>query len=368
MNRNRLLIISSIVLVLFCMATSFNSLAYFDLLTIQDDDIILASGEWDHGMSIITYYTGFEDDTKTAYAMGDITTSGKPWSLNDALIGTLATDQKYDNRSVRLRNGYIETKFSVTNLRLLNLYAGTFGADSSGSMGIYLSDNQVDWSLYQTITITADFNNYKIYIEESVLNGLALSRADELYIRFAYSNGSNRINIDEVKITYVEDPNMEIELFEDFNTGSKNNYNNAVVNLNGLNWAFNSAMLGSQGQDRKFGAQALRIRNGNISSEFKIANVYEISFYLARYGNDQAATVSVEVSANKTNWYRISPYYSTSQTLTQHTIAVNDALLAPHGFTTGDALHIRIRSDSTNRANVDNLSIKYKGRTSFIEG
>ncbi len=367
MNKNKLLIISLIVLVLFCMATSFNSLAYFDLLTSLDDNS-LSSGEWDYGMSVLTYYTGFEDATKTAYLAGDITTYGKPWHLNDALIGTLASDQKYDNRSVRLRNGYIETLFSVENLRIMNFYAGTFGTDLSGDMGIYLSNNQVNWSLYQTTTITADFDNYQIYFEESVLNSLFLSRTDELYIRFTYNNGNNRVNIDEVNISYVEDPNMEIELFEDFDTGTKGNYNNDIISLNNLNWAFNSALLGNQNKDRKFGTQSARIKNGNISSEFKIANIYEISFYLARYGNDAAATVSVEVSEDKINWYTISPLYSSTQTLTQHTIIVNDALLAPYGLTSGDALHIRIRSDSKNRSNVDNLSIKYIGSASLIEG
>lgn len=365
MKKNRLLFISIIILNLFCMTTAFNSHAYFDVLSIEDEKM-LSSGQWDYGMSVITYYTGFEDATKTAYTTGDITTSGMPWRFNDALIGTLASDQKYGNQSVRLRNGHIETLFSVENLRVLNFYAGTFGNDNGGTLGIYLSSNQINWSLYQSITITADFNYYYLYFQESELNSLSLSRTDELFIRFVYSNGSNRVNIDEVRIIYVEDPN--IELFEDFDTGSKGNLNYAIVNLNGLNWVFDGAMLGNQTQDRKFGTQAVRLRNGYISSEFRIANIYEISFFIARYGNDNAASVSVEVSNNKTNWHRISPFYSPTTTLTQHTININDALLAPFGLTTSNELYIRIISTTNNRANVDNLSIKYKGRNSLIEG
>lgn len=365
MNKNRLYLIVLILIILFCMATTFNSFAYFDLLSDQDD-ILLGSGEWDYGMSVITYYTGFEDATKISYAADDIVTSGKPWHFNDALIGSLAGDQKYDNQSVRLRNGYIETLFSVENLRILNFYAGTFNLDTGGEMGIYLSSNQSSWSLYQNVTITTEFNYYHIYFQESILNSLSLSRADELYIRFVYGNGGNRVNIDEVEITYVDDPNKEIDILEDFNIGNKGNYNYGVVSLNGLNWIFDNALLGSHNHDRKFGAQSARIRNGHIATEFKIANLYELSFYLARYGNDQAATVYVEVSQDNVNWSRISPYYNLTTTLTKHTIIVNDALLAPHGLTTDDALHIRIISDGNRRTNVDNLSIKYRGKNSLI--
>ncbi|NCA67790.1 MAG: hypothetical protein EOM87_06995 [Clostridia bacterium] len=364
MKKNSFYIVSLIIFALFCTATSFNSYATFDTLSEQKN-ITLDSGKWDYGMSAKTYYTGFEDAVKTAYAAGNITTSGMLWHFNDALIGTLSTDQKYENRSARLRDGHITTLFSIENLRILNFYAGRFGSDTGGEMGIYLSDNQSNWYLYQNVTITTEFKYYHIYFEETILNSMSLSRADKLYLRFEY-NGSNRVNIDEVNITYVVDPNMELNLFENFETGVKGNTNYGIVNLNGLNWIFDGALIGAHQNDKKYNSKAARISNGYISTEFKIAKIYELSFYLASYGNDQSSTVYVEVSKNKTNWSKISPDYSSTSALTLRTIVFNNALLAPHGLSTTDALYIRIRSVGNRRVNVDNLDIKYVGIDSLI--
>lgn len=353
-----------IIIIIISIVSMSNSFAYFDTLA-ENNNVTLTSGSWDYGKSISTYFTGFEDATKTAYTAGDIITYGRSWRFSSALIGTLATDKKNDAKSARIRAGYIETNFYTTNIRTLSFYAGTFGTDIGGAFNIMLSSNKSTWSLYTTFNVTTSFNYYHIYFDESVLANLSLSRDDNLYIRISYANGTNRMNIDDVEIKNTYDPNVEMEFSEKFETATKSNYTTAVISINGLNWLFTDSVIGTATQDRKIGSKAARIRNGSIATEFKIMNISEISFYYARYGNDAAANIFVEVSSNKTNWYSISGTLSPTTSLKKVTIVVNNSLLAPNLVTT-DALYIRIRSNDSNRFNVDDLMVKYTGEASII--
>ncbi len=367
MKKNSIYIFSLIVIALFCTAATFNSYAFFDVLSRQDS-IILGSGEWDYGMSASTYYTGFEDAYKPAYAAGNIVTGGMTWHFYDALIGASESDAKYGNQSARLRNGYIETRFGIKNLRILNFAAMAFSGDSFGVIEICLSANQTDWYTYQSVAVTDELKYYHIYFVESALSAMSLGRENELYLRFAYNNGGNRVNIDEVRITYVISPYIELEFFEDFETAVKGNNNTATVNINGLNWLFSSALIGEHSNDRKIGNKAVRISGGYIATQFRIANIKELSFYLASFGNDRESTAYVEISKDNVNWARVSPYYASTAVLVKHTIVFDNALLAASGLSAGDALYIRITSEGNRRVNVDNLSVKYIGIDSLITG
>jgi len=62
-----------------------------------------------------TFDEGFESAVKTAYADADVTFTSGSWDLNDALIGTSASDAKVGAHSVRIHNvGTLGMNFDVT--------------------------------------------------------------------------------------------------------------------------------------------------------------------------------------------------------------------------------------------------------------
>lgn len=143
--------------------------------------------------------TGFEDDSKGAYALGVVTVSGKDWELNDALIGSLSGDQKNDSKSVRLRNGYLKTDFTVSNLKKITFYHGKYGSDSSSSFDLQISTDGTTWYTVDTVLSDASFVLYEFTFTDEVFTSFGLDKTSAYYIR-VYHNVSNRINIDDFTI------------------------------------------------------------------------------------------------------------------------------------------------------------------------
>src|ERR1700750_1407011 len=52
----------------------------------------------------LTSSEGFENGTKTAYAVGNVTLGTATWTLDEALIGTSTSDPKTGSKSARIRN------------------------------------------------------------------------------------------------------------------------------------------------------------------------------------------------------------------------------------------------------------------------
>src|SRR5258706_13722096 len=69
-----------------------------------------------HGNLASPLSEDFESGTKPSYTAGTVQFTSGVWFLNNALIGTLATDQKDGSRSVRIRNtGSIRMDFDYTD-------------------------------------------------------------------------------------------------------------------------------------------------------------------------------------------------------------------------------------------------------------
>ena len=143
----------------------------------------------------IFYQTGFEDTTKQAYASGTLTTEGKDWHFEDTLIGSLDNDQKIGNRSARLRDGYIQTLFSIESLQTISFHYGAYGNDSSHDIQLKISDDGEDFVVLETFRAQGDFEQASVTL---AYDTLPFNPSDALYVKIV-SETNNRANIDEIQ-------------------------------------------------------------------------------------------------------------------------------------------------------------------------
>ncbi|NSL88354.1 DNA/RNA non-specific endonuclease [Chitinophaga sp. Mgbs1] len=139
----------------------------------------------------------FESGTKAAYAAGTVTLSSGSWTLDEALIGTLAADLKNGAKSVRIRNtGSITTNFSLnaTGTITVTVQHGTYGSDSNSSWQLWTSaDNGATWQQQgNTITTSGSLQSAVFTFPASATLRISIRKT---------SGGSSRINIDDVSIT-----------------------------------------------------------------------------------------------------------------------------------------------------------------------
>ncbi|MET3877581.1 hypothetical protein [Chitinophaga sp. OAE865] len=90
-------------------------------------------------------------------------------------------------------------------------------------------------------------------------------------------------------------------LAEDFESGSKTNYNSGDVELSSGTWKFKDAVTGNLEEDHKTGMQALRIRgNGMAGMKFDIPvkGTVTVTLRYAGYGADKAGTWELWASVN----------------------------------------------------------------------
>jgi len=355
-----------LMLILIIANTSF-SFAYWASLieeASQESNTQINIGSWDMPVTV-SLFTDFEDVSKGSYATGSITTYGYSWIFNDALIGTLSSDLKNDSQSARLRTGFIQSEFSIKNLEKIRFYAGRFGTDSLGTFTIELSEDGINFEIYQSITVTSSLLAYEIIFVEQDVNQLGLSLTNDLYIRFRTTD-SHRINIDDLDIDFLESANELLFYTEDFETAIKTAYASASISINGYNWYLNDTLIGTLNQDQKNGSRSIRLRNGYFNTEFRIANLNKLSFYVGNYNTQsQSANLFIEVSTNGSTWYTVVSNITTTASFVLYELNINNALLSPFGLSVFDPLYIRIGSNNNNRVNIDDITFEYYGSNNF---
>ncbi|MVN75946.1 hydrolase [Hymenobacter sp. HMF4947] len=144
---------------------------------------------------------------------------------------------------------------------------------------------------------------------------------------------------------------------ETFETGTKAAYTSATVALSSGSWTFDDALLGNSTADVKTGAQSARLRNsGKLTMNFSLtsgAGVVTIAH--ARYGTDAATTWELWASTNG----------GSSYTKVGSTITASSTTLATASFTVNLAgsvrLQVRKTDGTTNRLNLDNLTVQTYG-------
>ncbi|KFZ26092.1 MAG: Extracellular ribonuclease precursor [Candidatus Izimaplasma bacterium HR2] len=145
------------------------------------------------------YETTFDEGSKASYAEGLITLSGESWTLSDALIGSLATDLKIEGNSVRIRDGYIQTEFSASDIAQVIFYAGTYGNDDDATVNFQISLDKTTWVTVDSFTSTATLVEYSYIFDEALFTSLSLDSDSAYYFRIE-SETVSRTNIDNFQI------------------------------------------------------------------------------------------------------------------------------------------------------------------------
>ncbi|HEY0195138.1 MAG TPA: DNA/RNA non-specific endonuclease [Kofleriaceae bacterium] len=146
--------------------------------------------------SAVTLTEGFEGGSKTSYAAANVTLGSGVWRLDDALIGTLATDVRTGAKSARLRNsGHITMQFDRTaGAGTVTMHYASYGSDASGTWGLFAStDGGGSWSQVgaSRSTSAGAFSTATFAVNLSGTVRLDIRKLD---------GGGNRINIDDIAI------------------------------------------------------------------------------------------------------------------------------------------------------------------------
>ncbi len=150
----------------------------------------------------LVYQTGFEDTEKMSYADGLITTQGRTWRLHEALIGSSHLDQHHDAQSVRLRGGFVESAFGVSELERIAFYASTFGDDEASTIHVQVSDDGEAWHTVKTIPVDDTLSYHETVLLEETLEAFNLNIDDVLYIRILHDplEDGMRVNLDDLRL------------------------------------------------------------------------------------------------------------------------------------------------------------------------
>ncbi len=91
----------------------------------------------------VTVMEDFELGTKTAYAIADVTFGSGVWSLDEALVGTSASDPKNGTKSIRTRNsGKLTMKFNRTDgAGVVTVNHAKYGSDANTTWQLWYSIN-----------------------------------------------------------------------------------------------------------------------------------------------------------------------------------------------------------------------------------
>src|ERR1044071_411541 len=161
-----------------------------------------APGDPDDGdgapeIAAATTSEGFEAGSKTAYAVADVALGSGTWNMDDALIGTSASDVRTGSKAARIRNsGHVTMRFDrSTGAGTVTIRHASFASDASGTWGLFESQNGgTSWAQVGTSRSTSgsSFSTAKFTVNLTGTIRFEIRKLD---------GGSNRINVDDIAIT-----------------------------------------------------------------------------------------------------------------------------------------------------------------------
>jgi len=183
------------------------------LIIANSSDTDLFEGQWaklraPEGQ--LSVNTGFENIIKESYAQNTILIDNIAWILNDTIVGSDARDMKEGSKSLRLRNGYIETqdylKEGISEISFLYARAN-FSGDRTGTSPTFQVSYAKKSDPETWIPIGA---NVGVYNDELLKFTSTLDFDGEYKIRISKISGTKdkRWNIDNLKITESQTMNF----------------------------------------------------------------------------------------------------------------------------------------------------------------
>ncbi|HEY0176399.1 MAG TPA: DNA/RNA non-specific endonuclease, partial [Pedobacter sp.] len=102
---------------------------------------------------------------------------------------------------------------------------------------------------------------------------------------------------------------------EDFEKGTKGGYAIASVNLKTGSWSLDDALIANTGSDARIDTWSVRLRGGNITTNFKVNGLKMVYVSSALYGNDAASTWQFQTSTDGTTFTQVgTPVTNTLKT------------------------------------------------------
>lgn len=151
-------------------------------------------------------------------------------------------------------------------------------------------------------------------------------------------------------------PVKTYSLTENFDSGDKDGYAKADVNLSTGSWSFDNALIGNLAADLKNGAQSVRMKKGNIAMNFDINGLTTVYVKHGKYGSDATSTWQFFKSTDGgVNYTQVgSDITETNTTLVTDSFKVNE---------TGKVrIMIKdITTSTTPRINIDDITFKGTG-------
>jgi hypothetical protein len=176
------------------------------LIVASSSDPFLFDGEWSNlraPQSRLSVDAGFENVDKSFYGKAIVKIDNVAWILDDALIGADERDMKEGQKSLRLRNGSIETQYylggGISQVSFLHARSN-FSGDRTGTPPSF----QVSYSPRTQPDIWIPVGEPKIVSTDSLVMFTATVNYDGEYkMRISKVSGTpdKRWNIDNLKIT-----------------------------------------------------------------------------------------------------------------------------------------------------------------------
>lgn len=133
---------------------------------------------------------------------------------------------------------------------------------------------------------------------------------------------------------------------ENFESGKKAAYALGDVLLKTGSWSFNDALIGNTAADTKDSLWSVRLRNGSITTNFKITGLKKVYVSSATYGTDAASTWNFQISTDGISFTNLGdPVTVNSKVFRLDSFAITE--IAP--------IQIRIAKTGSTRINIDNI-------------
>lgn len=162
------------------------------------DIVISLVGEADRQKS---YFESFEKGNKGGYAEATVTCVASAWRMAQTVIGTLASDQKNNGKSVRMQvKAGMATELEMLDDKTegcdsLWFYAGLYGKDTGANLSVYYSkDGGMEW-IPVVLELAFNKGEWKRYGYKINSDGLIRVKL------VASGSSSKRLNVDDIQMS-----------------------------------------------------------------------------------------------------------------------------------------------------------------------
>src|SRR5690554_1705853 len=144
-----------------------------------------------------------------------------------------------------------------------------------------------------------------------------------------------------------------------FEDETKQSYAKGDLEIKGITWTLNDALVGNLEADKKNGSKSVRLqKSGILESKTAISNITKITFSMANYGTNTNGNITVQVSVDGENWVTVMGPIAATAVLTEQTVSLTDnQALIDAEITQETPLYIKFVKSGGNRVNLDDLKI-----------